>query len=200
MAASFRISIHKTEIDTKTYEAAQSCFFSYLHNGNCAIDVVNEIIEKPLKERVGELSEQATQEDAEIFFRQHVALESSYIINHQNSYESLKPFLNSKFFHVQISAIRALSVTNTETKNHQLIEFITKSEASDIAKVMAIVMLNEVNFQGGIEELKNYLPLASKKDVSLVSDIMDPRVSTNFPESVQAAIKWYIESRTKTKI
>ncbi len=200
VAASFRISMHKTEIDTKTYEAAQSCFFLYLHNENCTIDVVNEIIEKPLKERVGELSQQATQEDADLFFRQHVALESSYIINQQNSYESLKPFLNSKFFHVQISAVRALSVINSEAKNHQLIEFITKSEASDIAKIMAIVMLNEVNFQGGIEELKNYLPFASKEDVSLVSNIMDPRVSTNYPESVQAAITWYIESRTNTKI
>lgn len=200
VAASFRISMHKTEIDAKTYEAAQSCFFSYLHNGNCTNDVINDVIEKPLKERVGELSEQATKKDAELFFRQHVALESSYIINQQNSYETLKPFLNSKFFHVQISAIRALSVINSETKNHQIIEFITKSEASDIAKVMAIFMLNEVNFQGDIEELKSYLPLASKEDVSLVSNIMDPRVSTNYPESVQAAIKWFIESRTKTKI
>lgn len=200
VAASFRISMHKTEIDAKTYESAQSCFFSYLHNGSCTADVVNEIIAKPLKERVGELSENATQEDAEIFFKQHVALEASYIINHQNPYETLRPFLNSKFFHVQISAIRALSVTNSEAKNHQIIEYITKSEASDIAKVMAIVMLHEVNYQGSIVDLVNYLPLASNEEVSLVPDIMDPRVSTNYPESVKAAIQWFIESRTKSKI
>lgn len=200
VAASFRISMHKTEIDAKTYESAQSCFFSYLHNGSCTADVVNEIIAKPLKERVGELSENATQEDAEIFFKQHVALEASYIINYQNSYETLRPFLNSKFFHVQISAIRALSVTNSEAKNHQIIEYITKSEASDIAKVMAIVMLHEINYQGSIEDLVNYLPLASNEEVSLVPDIMDPRVSTNYPESVKAAIQWFIESRTKSKI
>lgn len=101
---------------------------------------------------------------------------------------------------MQISAIIALSVINSETKNHQIIEFITKSTASDVAKVMAVVMLSELNYQGGIEELKDYLPLASKEDVSLVSNIMDPRISTNYPHSVQAAIKWFIESRTNATL
>ena len=61
-------------------------------------------------------------------------------------------------------------------------------------------MLHEINYQGSIEDLVNYLPLASNEEVSLVPDIMDPRVSTNYPESVKAAIQWFIESRTKSKI
>lgn len=199
VAGSFRISMHKAEIDTKTYEAAQSCFFSYFHSGKCKSNVVGEIIEKPLKERVGELSKEASQKDAELFFRQHVALEASYLIKHQNSYETLKPFLDSKFFHVQMSAIRALSVTTSDTKITQIIEFITKSGASDTAKVMAIVMLDELNFQGNMNELENYLDSASKEEVSIVAGLMDPRISTVYPESVHAAIKWFIATRTKSK-
>jgi hypothetical protein len=200
VAASFRISIHKTEIDTKTYEAAQSCIFLYLHNGSCTNEVVNEIIENPLRERVAVLSEAASQKDVELFFKQHVALETSYLINHQNSHETLMPFLNSKFFHVQMSAIRALSVTNSGSKVSQIIKFITKSDASDMAKVMAVVMLNELNLQSGFDELKNYLPLASKEEVSLVSNIMDSRVGTRFPDSVQAAMQWFLESRANSAI
>lgn len=191
VAATFRHTLHKTLLEPEQYEIAQQCIFESLHNGSCEQQVITRFIE-PLIQRVAVLSPQATKEDYNLFFKQHAALETSYLIGHSLSSELLNPYLESDFFHVQVSAVRALSVSQIPGKQNQLLEYALNQEKEAIARIMAIIMLNEIGAYNQAEELENQLPNLSQEEVSMADNIMDPRIGTWYPSSVKAAAEWFI--------
>ncbi len=192
VGATFRHSLHKTQIDIVAYEALQTCIFISLHNGACASETVDFHILVPLKERVSVLSAEALAEDFELFFKQHAALESAYLAGYALPNDLLAPFLESEFFHVQISAVRALSVSHDAAKVKKLVDFVLSKHGTGIAKVMAVIMLNELKASDVNERLQAYLPISSSEEVYLGGDIMDPRIGTWYPPSVKAAIEWFL--------
>jgi hypothetical protein len=193
VAATYRHSLHKTKIDRTTYENTQTCIFDIAHGKDCPERVISKYILEPLSLRVAELSPEATQEDYDLFFKQHVALETAFLINYSLPPDIIDKFLLSRFFHVQISAVRALSVSNDENKTAKLSSFIELDENTDIAKVMAVIMLDRLNADDQVEFLEGILEESSEANVHLGANIMDPRVSTWYPTSVKAAITWFVD-------
>ena len=80
VAATYRHSLHRAKANAKDYEILQTCIFNYLHSLKCSSEAV-DIIKAALAERVGVLSETASSEEADRFFRQHGALETSHLIS-----------------------------------------------------------------------------------------------------------------------
>lgn len=199
ISATYRHSLHRSKAQRAGYELLQTCIFHSLHNQTCSQNATS-LIDKVLREPVAILSKEASPEEADRFFQQHAALETAFLTSYNLPYETIRPFLESSFFHVQISAVRALWATNFSEKSEKLIAFVKSNASSDIAKVMAIILLKERPSGYVKSELIRYLEMASEKEVTLGGSFMDPRVGTWFPESVKASIEWFLaEPERSTK-
>lgn len=199
VAATYRHSLHQAKAQTENYEKTQSCIFNKLHGSNCDTKTIEESIIAPLNERVAILSAEATASDFELFFKQHAALETAFLIEYPVKFDVLNPFLTSQFFHAEISAVRALSVASGTGRAKQLVSFIKSGKSSDVAKVMAIIMLKNQNEKNINHSIVEYYNQASESEVSLGGNIMDPRVGTWYPSSVKKAIEWYIGDNSPNK-
>mgnify|MGYP006138877509 CR=1 FL=1 len=190
--ATFRHSVHGARSEVHEYETLQKCIFNYLHNSQCsekAISLVKEYLTAP----IGVLSENATDEDVTRFFRQHAALETSYLAKIPNSIDVLRPFLDSDFFHVQVGAVRALAASNYSNKEGELLSFVASDDKDGMARVMAVLLLNELPSENAVIFLNEYLTSAPEEEVYLgANSIMDPRIGTWYPQSVKAAVEWYL--------
>lgn len=191
VAATYRHSLHRAKANAKDYEILQTCIFNHLHDLKCSSEAL-EIIKTALKEPVGVLSETVSSEEADRFFRQHGALETSYLISLNHSVEVLQPFLESEFFHVQTSAVRALWASDITDREKRVVSFIKSAEKDGMARVMAIILLNNSPSKNTIETLQQYIEKAPEEEVYLGGDIMDPRIGTWYPASVKEAIKWFL--------
>ena len=190
--ASYRHSIHGTKSEIHEYELLQTCIFNALHNSQCSEKAIS-LVKEYLKASVGFLSETATEDDVMLFFRQHAALETSYLAKIDNSIEILRPFLESNFFHVQAGAVRALAGSSYSNKESELLSFASSEGKDGMARVMAIILLNEFPSVKTVNFMSGYLNAAPEDEVYLgASSIMDPRIGTWYPESVKAAVEWYL--------
>jgi len=68
------------------------------------LSLINEYLKAP----VGVLYENATNEDEERFFKQHAALETSYLAKIDHSIDLLRPFLESDFCHLYHQKIKMI--------------------------------------------------------------------------------------------
>ncbi|MGJ8680746.1 hypothetical protein [Paraglaciecola sp.] len=198
VASTYRHSLHKAQVEVDTYEATQKCIFDAIKGASCADSTISKYILKPLEKRVSILSPTASKDDFDLFFEQHVALETTYLIKYAIQESILLPFIKSKFFHTEIGAVRALAVSDSNDKESKLASFVTKGDGSDIAKVMAVIMLDQLNYKCTIA-LSEYLKDASGEEVALGGDFMDPRVSTWFPRSVKESIEWFLDKNSLNK-
>ncbi|KAA1166991.1 MULTISPECIES: hypothetical protein [Pseudoalteromonas] len=200
VAATYRHSLHQAKAQTENYEKTQVCIFNKLHGSSCSTETIEESIITPLNEKVAILSAQATASDFELFFKQHAALETSFLIEYPLEFDVLKPFLTSQFFHAEISGVRALSVGSGTNKVEQLISFIKKDKSSDVAKVMALIMLKNLDGKNVNPSIVEYYDQASEAEVSLGGNFMDPRIGTWYPHSVKKAIEWYIGDNSPNRV
>ncbi len=199
VAATYRHSLHQAKAQSDNYEKTQICIFDKMHGSKCNSETIKESIIAPLNERVAILSPQATASDFELFFKQHAALETAFLIEQPVKFDVLNPFLTSQFFHAEISAVRALSVASDTSRTKQLVSFIKSDKSSDVAKVMAIIMLKKLDGKNINQSIVEYYTQASESEVSLGGNIMDPRVGTWYPHSVKKAIEWYIGDNSPNK-
>ena len=190
--ATYRHSLHGAKSDPQEYEILQTCIFNYLHGLECQAHAV-ALVKKTLKVPVGVLSESASDEDVDRFFSQHAALETSYLAKIPNSIDVLRPFLDSDFFHVQVGAVRALAASNYSNKEGELLSFVASDDKDGMARVMAVLLLNELPSENAVIFLNEYLTSAPEEEVYLgANSIMDPRIGTWYPQSVKAAVEWYL--------
>ncbi|WP_086931131.1 hypothetical protein [Agarilytica rhodophyticola] len=194
VAATYRHSLHRAKANPQDYELLQTCIFNHLHSLKCSLEAL-DIINNALKEPVGILSETASDQEADRFFRQHGALEASYILSLNHSIERIQPFLDSQFFHVQTSAVRALWASDIVDKEERLVSFIKSPKKDGMARVMAVVLLNDSSSKNTVEILRQYVKDASEEEVYLGGSLMDPRIGTWFPESIKAAIEWFLAKK-----
>ncbi|MDH5327798.1 MAG: hypothetical protein OEZ68_15590 [Gammaproteobacteria bacterium] len=197
VAGTFRISMHQTSLKARTYERAQICLFKALHEGVCPDGEIKSLILEPLTHAPAPLGQSNTPEQFRMFFRQHIALESAYILRYSLSMKVLEPFLSAKAFHTQVSAVRALSVSKTQNRDLKLCDIIESGQGDGMARVMAVMMLATQKTDRATARLREYEPKAPEKETHLGIGIMDPRIGTFFPRSVRDAIKWYLTPVSK---
>ena len=193
VAATFRHSAHQAWAEQSVYELTQICIFNYLHDGKRCEDPVYAFIDDAVSGKPGVLSATATKQEADRFFRQHAALETAYLIRYPLPEASLLKFIQTGFFHSQISANRALSVSNSARAAALLLDFVKNNENEPLAQVFAVLSIGEMGARELRDPLLAFLPAASEEEVGLTG-MMDPRIGTAFPDSVKAAIESVIES------
>lgn len=189
VAATYRISFHQTLQPADAYERVQICLFKKLHGGDCDTSKLSADLLDPLKQKPASLSESATEADQTLFFRQHVALESSYLLDEPLPLTTIEPFLQSGFFHQQISAVRALSIARDAERDARIVAFIKDDSRTGVARAMAIFLAYQDKNQVVLTALKGYQPKNPKEETYLPLNIMDPRVGTAFPGTLEDALK-----------
>lgn len=187
ISSTYRISMHKAFASVQDYEKTMAELFNFNHG----IDIDKEFIKNYAKQYLSQKPGDPTSSDEKIrnlFFNQHIALESLYYIADSSDFELIIPFIRSTQIHNQIGAIRALSAINTKKSKDELIIFLKAETNYDLSKVMAVWALKRLNARDCIKELKKIQKNASTKPVSYGLDIMDIRIGTHIDSDVKSSI------------
>jgi hypothetical protein len=188
VVSTFRISVHQALVDSGIYELSQTCIFRKLHGQECSPDV-SSFIQTQLAGAPAAMSNNASAEQADLFFKQHAALETAYLTGHAIDRETLSKFLKDSVFHTQISAVRALRALDPKERNAMLMSFVTDDSRNILARVVAVQMIRETGARELKDQLVAYAPKAPSTEVGLGIAIMDPRIGTRFPSSLKSALE-----------
>ena len=185
VAATYRHSYHKALVPEEVYEKTMEAIFKGTRGQPYDADFIERFIKEQLTQSVGVLTDPAT---SKRFFLQHVALEAFYHLGKGADLALLTPFVNSDDYHVQISACRAVGRIDSPSSRELLMKFI-EGKGVGFAKVMCVWGLKRLNAKEMISRLEAYLKTGADQETGFGGNIMDPRVGTNFPDSVKASIK-----------
>jgi len=188
VVATYRHSLHQALVDAATFELTQTCIFDSLHRTKPCVPEVYAFIDAQLGAEPASLAGTPSPETQERFFRQHAALETAYLIGYSVDPARLRAFLESAFFHTQISAVRALARLEAADRNAMLGDFVMDDTRNPLARVFAVMAVYEANAVDLKGRLAAYLPNASTEPVGLGASLTDSRIGTRFPRSLQEAL------------
>src|SRR5262245_49130573 len=188
IVATYRHSYHMALVSQTLYEPTMTAIFQFLHSQPYDTQFIEQLFKQQLTVPPQNVTDDMKSEQSQRFFAQHVALECFYYFGTEKDYGLLEPFLSQDAFHVQISAIRALSAVKTEKAGERLLEFI-RGKGNSFAKVMAVWGIRRLNAKDRLPTLLEYVGKAPDEEAGFGGSIMDPRVGTHFPSSVKAAVE-----------
>ena len=189
IVATYRHTLHQAVIDATTFELTQTCIFDSLHPGRPCAPEVRAFIDTQLNAVPASLLGTPSADETTNFFKQHAALETAYLTSYSTDRARLKTFLQSPFFHTQISAVRALARLNAPERNTMLAEFVADDTRNPLARVCAVEMLRELKAVDVKDKLTAYLPGAPTAQVTMGASVSDSRIGTRFPSSVKSALE-----------
>lgn len=185
--ANYRHSFHQSLIPAEVYEKSMSAIFNYYHNLDFEKDSMNAFINLHLSQKPAGFAEN----ELDLFFLQHVAMESIYHLKLQDHYNQLPPFLlDSANFHNRVSAARAMSAYNTTECKELLFQTIAEQKEDDqFVKVICIWSLSKFKPVEMKDRLEELLPDASTAHNGFGAHLMDPRIGTYMPTVKEALEK-----------
>lgn len=181
--ATFRHSYHQAAILPSVYEMAYNVIWRKYRGLPYDATELTAFMEKYLAMAPAGFEE----EEIDIFFNQHVALEAACHLGIRLEYTTLKKFAESDNFHAQVSALRAFVSNDSNDSKEFLLAYITDDRYGNFTKVIAIRTLWNMGDQVYRKELKKLQGKLSDEETGFGGNIMDPRVCTHFP-SPQSAI------------
>lgn len=187
--ATYRFSAHQAVVDAQLYETSQRCIFQALHGDRTCDPEVVAWIDATLAKPAASIESDSTLESLDGFFQQHAALETAGFLGHPLSTETVERFLSKPGMHVQMSALRALLVSDHRDKAERLMTFVEDDKANATARCLAAMLLVETGAHQMKQRLLDYAPRASDDEAGLGIAIMDQRIGTQFPYTVRSAVK-----------
>jgi hypothetical protein len=70
---------------------------------------------------------------------------------------------------------------------YRLMRFVKDEKPAPVARIVAVLLVKEIGAREMKQQLLEYAPQASQRSADLGIGIMDPRVGTNFPSTLQQA-------------
>ena len=187
--ATYTHSYYQALVPVETYENSMQAIFERLHGRKVDETYVQDLIRKYLTQPPQSLKAAGNdRKKADLFFRQHVALECFRYFGKADEVKLLEPFLATDGRFVQISAVRAEGRFDTPAARRRLLTFLENDKNSNFARVLAVWELRRRGARELLPALKAFLPKASEEETGFGGNIMDPRVGTQFPGSVKSAV------------
>ncbi len=183
--ATFRHTYHQAAIKKEIYETAYEVIWNKYHGYEYDSTKLNAFIDKYLSKTPAGFEENEIQ----IFFNQHLALESVYLLELEKDFEILKKFAEDENFHSRISAIRAMQYAKNKPVIEFLIEYIKNEERDNFTKVIAIWALKAKGKRKSIKKVIEIKDTLSDEETGFGGNFMDPRICTRFPTPKLAATK-----------
>ncbi len=188
IVATYRHSYHMALVSQALYEPTMTAIFRFLHSQPYDTQFIEQLIKQQLSVPPQNVIDDMKSDQSQRFFAQHVALECFYYFGTEKDYVLLEPFLRHDGYHVQISAVRAMSAIKTEKAKQRLVEFI-RGNGNSFAKVTAVWGIKRLNAKEHMPALLEYSGKAPDEEAGFGGSIMDPRVGTHFPSSVKTAVE-----------
>lgn len=192
--ATYRHTYHQAAIPPEVYELTYTEIWNNYHSNSFDKEKILKYINENLSLEPAGFEE----DEIDIFFRQHAALESIYLLELEFDYETLEKFASCDNFHSRISAIRAMHGQDKEKVSSFLFEYLVDKEQDDFTKVLAIWTLWKMKDKKVQSKLWKLRKKLSDEENGFGGNIMDPRVCTHFP-TVQNAVLELKESKTMAK-
>ncbi|MDR0320910.1 MAG: hypothetical protein LBI28_05355 [Treponema sp.] len=187
--ATYRHSYHQALVPVDIYEKTMEAIFNNYHGLSYDISYIRNYISQHITRRPAGL----TNSERDIFFLQHVALETIYHLRLSEYYSEILPFLVATLsFQIQVSAIRALAAYNTDQCKNELLRIINAPDRDTFVQVISVWTLSEfipIELKSELIELEKN---ASNESNGFGGNLMDPRVGTYIP-SVKVALQNLIE-------
>ena len=183
--ANYRHSYHKALVPLDLYELTYTQIWNKYHGETVDDKAIVKFIDQTLSKEPAGFEE----DEINLFFKQHVALETAYLLELNLDFEVLKKFSESDNFHSKISSIRAMSHQNTTKTVSYLFDFIESEENEDFTKVIAIWTLLKFENDDVYKRLVKLKKKLSEESTSFGGNIMDPRVCTFFPSPKGAVVE-----------
>lgn len=180
--ATYRHSYHQAVVPQQIFEKTYSQIWSYYkyktYEKDSILPFINEYIDLP---RAG-----FAESEIDVFFKQHVALETAYLLDITVDLTRIQKFISEENFHSTVSALQLLSHTNTEASKSFLFEYIKEKDNENFQKVIAIWAFAKHANKKEIRKLKRLKSRLSDDEQGFGGNIMDPRVGTRFPSPKRA--------------
>ncbi len=180
--ATYRHSYHQAMVTQADYELTHSVIWAKYHDViYTTSEIENYIFDNLSYDPAG-----FEEDEIAIFFKQHAALETAYLMGTELNFDLLKKFIESDNFHLQISALRVMTYSKDKLAGKYLLDFITDKKNDNFTKVIAIWSLwnmNDENIRKNLYKLENKM---SNESTGFGGNIMDPRVCTHFPTPQEA--------------
>jgi len=187
--ATFRHSYHQASVPVSVYEETMTAIFNNYHSMSYDRDYISRFVRENLNKAPAGFGEN----EINIFFLQHVALECVYHLKLDIIGTLLLPFLNDKDnFHNQVSAARALSAVQNERNKIELLKAIGDTTKRNFVRVMCVWSLSKLKPTELKAQLQKIEESASDESDGFGGNIMDPRVCTHVP-TLKEALKELID-------
>jgi len=182
--ATYRHSYHQALISQDIYEKTYTEIWNYYKTGKFDNDKILPFI----NEYIGKSPAGFGEDEISIFFLQHAAMETAYLLDMQIELERLKKFVESDNFHSRVSALQLLGNLETESVKDYLFGFILNEQNGNFEKVIAIWSLNRIGGEVYKKKLLDIVDKLSDEDTGFGGNLMDPRVGTHFPSPKSAVL------------
>jgi hypothetical protein len=183
VSATYRHSYHQAVMPQDIYEFTYKNIWSHFKQKKYDKKQVNDFIDFYLSKEPAGFEDH----EIEVFYHQHAALETAYLLGLTPKFNIIQKFLTSNNFHSRISALQLLgNYNNSKDAKNFLYESLTDDLYSDFEKVIAIWSLKKIGDQAIIQKAKELKDIVSDKAMGFGGNIMDPRVGTQFPSPKEA--------------
>lgn len=187
--ATYRHSYHQCLIPKEIYERTYTQIWMYYKTGSFEKNNIMNFINTQIDNEVAGFEK----EEIDLFFLQHAALETAYLLDLSIDLNRITKFISSDNYHSRISALRLLGNSPKEDVKQFLFDYITQKttsqeENNNFEKVIAIWALYQINDKKYNRKLFKVRKKMSDEPSGFGGNIMDPRVGTYFP-SPRGAIK-----------
>lgn len=178
--ATYRHSYHQAVVPQKLFEQSYKQIWSYYkyktYEKDSIVPFINVYIDQP---RSG-----FAEQEINTFFKQHVALETAYLLDIPIELNRLKKFIDPDNFHSSVSALQLMGKSKSEETKLFLHAYIKEKDHPNFEKVIAIWAYAGIASKKEIRNLKR-LKL-SDEETGFGGNIMDPRIGTHFPSPKRA--------------
>ncbi len=175
--ATFRHSFHLAQLSVAAYEKCMGAVWNSMKGLPYDQKIVTDFIDKSLKQKPAGFKEQ----EIDLFFNQHVALEMCYLMKITSNFSLVKNFVNTPNNHLMISAVRALANYNTPEAKKMLVDYIKDATKDNFTKVIAVKSLQRIAPTELKTELKKIWETASEAPIGFSANPSDPRICTQLP-------------------
>lgn len=182
VVATYRHSYHQALVPKDIYEFTYKNIWSHFKKGKFDVDSITAFIQQQLNQPPAGFEE----DKVALFFLQHVALETAYLLGIKLSFTMIEKFAFSDNFHSRISALQLLGNLNTNESKDLLLSTMKNELFGNFEQVIAIWALKRINDPSYIKKLKALSDQASDEMTGFGGNIMDPRVGTRFPSPKEA--------------
>tara|TARA_B100000809_G_scaffold241111_1_gene264021 strand:+ start:69 stop:1037 length:969 start_codon:yes stop_codon:yes gene_type:complete len=183
--ATYRHTYHQAAIPVEIYEFTYKEIWNKYHSGTFKREPILEFINENLSKEPASFEE----DEIELFFRQHAALETAYLLDIHLDFDILRKFASCENFHSRVAAIRVMYNLNNDQVKTYLLEYLLDKDKDDFTKVIAIWSLWKMDDSEIRKRLWKMRKKLSDEDNGFGGNIMDPRVCTHFPSPQYAIIE-----------